>query len=462
MSNQIISSINDTTARNSTAITQMSRALPSLLRYKSVRKASQWLHETLVNRWSCSHHSHHSANISLNSEVEEPPTVSVLQPESFVTVRLEMAITYYTGSLTGEAPIWLKVESSVDVGMTRKVLPGLQSFQDVSAALQSRTGSFIAEPKGPQKSKTKPKRSVRFDSDPSAQLQTLSLSPVLPAPLIDERSLDERSLDLCLIPDVCEHFQSRQRNSQQQFCMGYLNDTCVQRFYQPPAERCLNGKPKSLEDIIVWISEDPIRILPRSIVFQLAASLATAVLRYHSTPWLQEVWRSRDIVFFGIEDFQQGNVSLCYPHLNVEFSRYKGKRKAAIELESEGSASTSAQAAALTRATERTTLGARNEVLFHLGLVLLELGFATPWPTLRASILKTLPDKNATDYIIADKLARLLVNSMGPKYSKIIRKCLGCDFGLGETDLASDELQEQFLLEVVVALKGLQERFPAT
>ena len=105
--------------------------------------------------------------------------------------------------------------------------------------------------------------------------------------------------------------------------------------------------------------------------------------------------------------------------------------------------------------------GARNEGLFRLGIVLLEVGFATPWSTLRTNVLKTIPDKNATDYFIADKLARLLVNSMGPNYPKIIRKCLGCDFGLGETDLASEELQERFLLEVVVALKGLAERFPA-
>ena len=38
-------------------------------------------------------------------------------------------------------------------------------------------------------------------------------------------------------------------------------------------------------------------------------------------------------MFFGIEDFQQGNVSLCHPHLNVEFSRYGGNAKATVELE---------------------------------------------------------------------------------------------------------------------------------
>lgn len=268
-------------------------------------------------------------------------------------------------------------------------------------------------------------------------------------------ALSQGSLDLCLIQDVCEHFQNHQRQSQQEICMRYLEDSCVQRFYQPPAENRLEGSTKSLEDIIVWISEDPIRILPRSIMFQLAFSLATAVLRYHSTPWLSEAWGSSDVVFFGINDLQQGDVSLRNPHLNAEFSRYKGKGKVTIDPESDimSGVSTSLKGLSLQNA--------RNEVLFRLGVIFLEVGFATPWKTLRESMLKTLP-ADATDYTIADKLARVLVNSMGPGYSKIVRKCLGCDFGLGETDLASDELQERFLMDVVLALQGLEQRFPVT
>jgi hypothetical protein len=154
-------------------------------------------------------------------------------------------------------------------------------------------------------------------------------------------------------------------------------------------------------------------------------------------------------------------MSLGNPHLNVEFSRYKGEEKATVEMGTDGSVSSScAPAATSSRAPDHTMLGARNDILFRLGVVLLEIGFATPWSTLRANMLDTLPNKSSDDYTIADKLARLLVNSMGPNYSKIVRKCLGCDFGLGETDLASEELQERFLQDVVVALKGLEERFP--
>lgn len=454
MSNQIINSFKDTTTQNLTSPSHISQALPGLLEYQSIREASQLLYETLVNRWSCSLHSNHSANISCC--LDESHTTRELQAENISTVRLKMAITYYAGTLSGDIPIWLEIESCVDVGLVYRALPSLQNLHDISTTLQAGTGVFVTELQTPQTKKTKPKKTVRFNQDPPQKVQKLSLQPPEPESRSD-RSLDASILDLCLIEDVCEHFQKHNGYSQQQLCAGYINDTCIQRFYQPPAEKCLSGKPKSLEDIIVWVSEDPIRILPRSIMIQLAASLAAAVLRYHSTPWLSDLWRSKDIVFFGIDEFQQDNISLRHPHINVEFARLKGKKKAPIDGEASGS--TLSPADVCHRLGPRMQ-GARNGVLFCLGIVLLEVGFATPWATLRASMLKTLSDHSTSDYTIADKLARLLVNSMGPNFSKIVRKCLGCDFGLGETDLLCGELQSKFLSDVVSALEGLEKRFP--
>jgi hypothetical protein len=50
---------------------------------------------------------------------------------------------------------------------------------------------------------------------------------------------------------------------------------------------------------------------------------------------------------------------------------------------------------------------------------------------------------------------------MGPRFPTIVRKCLGCNFGLGENNLESRELQEIFLVNVVGALQrtehGLRE-----
>ena len=63
-----------------------------------------------------------------------------------------------------------------------------------------------------------------------------------------------------------------------------------------------------------------------------------------------------------------------------------------------------------------------------------------------------------SDYRIAEKLAQFLVNQMGLTYPKILKKCLGCDFGLGETDLDNEALQRRFLEDVVSRLHQLGEK----
>ncbi len=63
-----------------------------------------------------------------------------------------------------------------------------------------------------------------------------------------------------------------------------------------------------------------------------------------------------------------------------------------------------------------------------------------------------------SDYRIAEKLAQFLVNQMGLTYPKILKKCLGCDFGLGETGLDNEALQRQFLEDVVSRLHQLGEK----
>lgn len=78
--------------------------------------------------------------------------------------------------------------------------------------------------------------------------------------------------------------------------------------------------------------------------------------------------------------------------------------------------------------------GARNELLFRLDIMLLELGSAKPWSVLRDAASR------AWEYRAAEKLGRSLVNGMGPRYSKITLQFRGCDFGLGVSELSSEEL----------------------
>ncbi|KAK0652118.1 hypothetical protein B0T16DRAFT_454520 [Cercophora newfieldiana] len=56
-----------------------------------------------------------------------------------------------------------------------------------------------------------------------------------------------------------------------------------------------------------------------------------------------------------------------------------------------------------------------------------------------------------SDYRAAEKLAQLLVNQMGLSYARVIKKCLGCDFGLEETDLENEDLLETATTDASVA-----------
>ncbi|RSL88528.1 hypothetical protein CEP51_001696 [Fusarium floridanum] len=98
---------------------------------------------------------------------------------------------------------------------------------------------------------------------------------------------------------------------------------------------------------------------------------------------------------------------------------------------------------------------ARNQLLFNFGILMLEIGYGKPWHKLKQAVTAT--HEELTDYKIAEKLASQLVNQLGLAYPKIIRKCLGCDFGLGETDLDNEDLQRRFLEDVVAGLQQLKD-----
>ncbi|UPK97546.1 hypothetical protein LCI18_008481 [Fusarium solani-melongenae] len=187
----------------------------------------------------------------------------------------------------------------------------------------------------------------------------------------------------------------------------------------------------------------------------LAGSLATAVLQYHSTPWLPKTWESRQVLFCGRGDILEdaSSISSTSPYFRVSFSTSpETTNRKELNRKPVGSPP---KASSRILSTPTPSSLARNAILFRLGIILLELGYSQPWPLLRNRLLPTLPPQHQTDYDAAEKLAQtpLLRNRMGPRFSAIVRKCLGCDFGLGESDLASQELQGTFLVDVVEALQ---------
>jgi hypothetical protein len=170
---------------------------------------------------------------------------------------------------------------------------------------------------------------------------------------------------------------------------------------------------------------------------RLARYLATAVLYYHATPWLNKAWRSDDVHFFGSHDslLQQEHV-LPYMSTSIRASN----------------SSTQSQP----RSSDYHYI-IRNPVLFGLGVMFLELAYQAPLRTLQQPVdLKKGETQGFADYFTAHRLADHSYCMVSPRFKIIIKKCLHCDFG-HDSDFTSPALQEAFYHDVIGGLEKLEK-----
>ncbi|OIW27271.1 hypothetical protein CONLIGDRAFT_715781 [Coniochaeta ligniaria NRRL 30616] len=254
---------------------------------------------------------------------------------------------------------------------------------------------------------------------------------------------------IMITQDLCQQLRAMVESDQTP--RMYIRGPDKHGFEMRPHKRGPSGTHRSLADIIGSMSQyNETRVIPRATLANLAGSLAHAVLQYHSTPWLPGTWKSHDVAFF--DSSEQPDVSetkfLSSPYLMTEF--FGSSPAEELHENPDFSASRSLQ-----RRESLSAGTARNEMLFHLGVVLLELGFSKPWPDLRRRALAKLPPEQHSNNRVAEKLAQEneLRDRMGLNYCRIVRKCLACDFGLGEDNFGDAELQGAFLVDVVMALE---------
>lgn len=106
-------------------------------------------------------------------------------------------------------------------------------------------------------------------------------------------------------------------------------------------------------------------------------------------------------------------------------------------------------------------VGIQNELLFQLGVLLLEIAYGQPLSQLRqpsdldASGNETL----LTDYLVAVRLSDEITQREPSKYSDAVRRCLFCRFTCTSTNLSDTELQEEFHGGVVVPLLEIYSVF---
>lgn len=244
------------------------------------------------------------------------------------------------------------------------------------------------------------------------------------------------------IQDLCLHFQQQCETmpSVKPLISQWSELTMQRSFVLGPARRGL-GRARSLAELVK--SGKPLPLLSRIERTSIAASLAKSVLQFYSTPWLPQLWNSENIVFFQ----KPPSVTDIFDPLYLSIRLHNDIAKSqGIKYED-----------LLPSLTVENDF-IRNELLFRLGVVLLETGLAWPWDSLRHEMVENKKVQKGTSLCnIADKLAQTdLLSHMGPDYSTAVRMCLGCDFGLGINDFNSEQLQVAFHREVVQRLQDLR------
>jgi len=204
-------------------------------------------------------------------------------------------------------------------------------------------------------------------------------------------------------------------------------------FYFPP--------PTSLADHISnWPSINyNHRYLPHEILF-LAKHVASAVLHFHATPFLQENWTSQCIALFDTGG-KSASKRRTLTDLNLKVL-IPQRLNQDNEFES---------------VTSRPRAMIRNPYTFTLGIILIELAHQKPWQLLKDEDHPDEGDAFVTKFDLVDRFAVGMTTPYGICYKKMVRKCINCDFGEGEYDLRNPRLRMAFYRDVVCVLEKMEQ-----
>lgn len=212
--------------------------------------------------------------------------------------------------------------------------------------------------------------------------------------------------DLSQTEDLCTHLQKSSLkwrysvDRKETSCLGYMKTSGIfthLTFYAQNARK-MDNDPFSLDCALLQSQDPQFAIEDR---LRLASLVATAMLQLHTTPWLLEGWRSKDILFFQCDQYD-GKTGLQKPYLRRHI---QGNRKGDLSY-------------------GEPNLTIINTHLFSLCLILLELAFSSPLRNLR------IPERIAKDLTVSERehltmtwLVETVSREVGSRYAKVVRYC---------------------------------------
>ena len=200
----------------------------------------------------------------------------------------------------------------------------------------------------------------------------------------------------------------------------------------------------TISDIMKIVQKDDIDPIHQLL---LAKKLTQAVLQFHSTAWLRDIWNLSDVASFG-PNAQLSNDTLTNLHLISDIGQLPMHSRADTPVNEKPS-----PASAITAEEADIVHGIRNLTIFSLGRALLQIGCWTSLESLKQARWQHLDDPHLI------KTARLAARSrmskeLGPRYRDIVLRCLSNNFGFGD-DLKNAELQTAVKRQVMLELENI-------
>ncbi|KAJ5623448.1 hypothetical protein N7490_012053 [Penicillium lividum] len=370
--------------------------------FRVIQQAARSLYEAVGT--ACAAHAVHNVHISLQPAIDG------------TTTRVRFNVAFFQHTKAPENTVWIDVESTI------KSHGSNSQLEFTSSSGESHT--------------LKRQREVERENCSSAQRKRVQFKlPVSPIQSLCAKTDVVEIPNLHIQRNFCKVVERFLNQQEPDSCIGLLGDnrTCKHLAYLA-SRTSVTTAATSLSELISQPRSDITMEMSQYERVRLAKYLATAVLYYHATPWLNGGWRSEDVHLIDSSDpfIEQPQHILAYMTSSV-----------------------STESQPVSPGYHRFV---RNPVLFGLGVMLLELAFQAPLSSLERSIELQGEESDFVEYFTACRVVEFSHAKISKSFKDVIKRCLYCDFG-HDNDFTSPALQQAFYNNVITVLEDLEERF---
>ena len=363
---------------------------------KLIRRHATSLYQVLVmgKAWKCSCRMLHMASLRLESR---PNGLEVSNADSLPTVRFRILLS----TRQEEDSPWVTSQ-----WQEFEIIPSLdKKAPDVIS---------VAQPN--------PIPRVRFDPN---------ITSVTTAHSLQESAIDH---DGEIIADMCSTLCASHEPTR---TIGFLVDEedTKHKHYLSRAHTTISPETqsKSLCELLSRSERGPQgALLSRNDRLQIAVTLASSVLQLDGTSWLQPQWSSKDI-FFHEKDTKARRPSYSYPYMSWKRCTTADNVPGSLD------------------SLLRRSYVIRSEVLFALGLMLIELCFGNTIAEMHDPEDGD-PNEADTERRIAYRLCNAVYSEMGTSYGDVVRRCLYQPFDIRDMSLDNEELQQRVFDDIITPL----------